>query len=83
MSTRSVPTLNDVWGSSASDVYAAGFTVEDTGEDFIVAGAIRHYDGTAWTSTNQGDRTLIGVWGSSPGDVFATGNDGTILHGGP
>jgi hypothetical protein len=61
--------LWDVWGTSASDVYAVG-------DD-----AILHYDGKSWTKVS--DQGGSDVWGSSPTDVFVVGSGGTILHGIP
>jgi hypothetical protein len=67
-----VGVLHEIWGSSASDVFAVG-------DD----GVIVHFDGSQWTSTKPTGKGLIGVWGFSPGDVFAVGEGGTILHGTP
>jgi hypothetical protein len=64
--------LNEIWGSSATDVFAVG-------ED----GVVLHYDGAAWTLATPTRAGLLGVWGSSPGDVYAVGAAGTILHGTP
>ena len=60
--------LNDIWGSSSSDVYAVGPTT------------VLHYDGTRWTKLplSGGDR----VWGTSPRDVFVL-QAHAILHGTP
>jgi hypothetical protein len=75
-SSQSVPAgdtvLNDVWGSSAADVYAVGEN-----------GLILHYDGTRWTASNQTDDTLLGIFGGSLSDVYAVGNGGRVLHGTP
>jgi len=59
--------LNDVWGSSSSDIFAVG--------DYST---ILHYDGSAWSAMNYGATnsiSLFGVWGSSGSDVFAVGGD--------
>jgi hypothetical protein len=64
--------LKEVWGSSASDVYAVG-----------QAGQVLHYDGSVWTASTQTDDTLLGIWGFGPGDVYAVGNGGRIIHGVP
>ncbi|HET6577559.1 MAG TPA: hypothetical protein VFG66_04515 [Gemmatimonadales bacterium] len=72
MSLPSAAVLNEVWGTSPTDVFAVG-------ED----GAVLHYDGSAWTVTSPTRSALLAVWGSSPGDVFAAGAGGTILHGTP
>jgi hypothetical protein len=63
-------TLDGVWGSSSSDVFAVGYS-----------GTILHYNGSAWsTMTSRTSYPLDGVWGSSSSDVFAVGEAGTILH---
>ena len=62
--------LRDLWGSSATDVFAVGY-----------GGVILHYDGTAWTAmTRVTNATLHAVWGTGPDDVFAVGENFTILH---
>ncbi len=63
-------TLRDVWGSSASDMYACG-----------VDGTVLHYNGTAWSpvsSNTTGD--LYSIWGSSADDIFAVGEAGIVIH---
>jgi len=66
--------LEDVWGSSSSDVFAVG--------GVYPSGTIVHYDGMSWTpmASGTGSYYLTGVWGRSPTDVFAVGLYGTILH---
>jgi hypothetical protein len=75
-SPMSVPTgslvLEEIWGSSPSDVYVAA-------DD----GNLLHYDGTAWTATQRTDQTLLGVFGSSGADVYAVGLGGRVIHGTP
>jgi hypothetical protein len=75
-SSLSVPAddsvLNDVWGSSATDVYAVGEN-----------GLILHYDGNRWTSTHPTDDTLLSIFGNSLSDVYAVGDGGRVLHGTP
>lgn len=62
--------LNSVWGSSASDVWAVGG-----------AGPLLHYDGTQWSRvTRESKNYLLAVWGSSASDVWASGDGGTLLH---
>ena len=67
------PSLHDVWGTSASDVWAVGE-------------AILHYDGSQWVRVpSPGAQTLKAVWGSSRTDVWACGfnrdtNNGSLLH---
>ena len=63
--------LQEIWGTSAADVFAVG------------DGVVLHYDGTAWSEARPTSRTLLGVWASSPIDAFAVGVGGLILHGVP
>jgi hypothetical protein len=61
--------VSAVWGSSASDVFAATY-----------AGVVLHFDGMAWTVANLGTSTLRGVWGSGPANVYAVGYNKTLCH---
>jgi hypothetical protein len=66
--------LFSVWGSSPSDVFAAG-----------TAGTMLHYDGSTWSAMTSGTGAdLARVWGLSVADVFAVGGfesgNGVILH---
>ena len=62
--------LNDVWGSSSTDVFAVGNK-----------GTIVHSDGSAWSEMTSGTTNgLSDVWGTSGSDVFAVGTSGAILH---
>jgi hypothetical protein len=57
--------LFDVWGSSAGDVYAAGW-----------AGEILHYDGSGWEVSVASDGTtafLLSIDGTAPDHVVAVG----------
>ena len=63
-------TLEAVWGSSETDVFAVGAN-----------GTILHYDGIEWlpmisNTTNY----LTCIWGSSDRDVFAGGSSTSIYH---
>jgi photosystem II stability/assembly factor-like uncharacterized protein len=65
-------TLNGVWRSSASDVWAVGDT-----------NAILNYDGTQWSAPATGlaaTNTYNAVWGTSASDVWAVGNAGVAVH---
>jgi hypothetical protein len=63
-------TLRAVWGSSSTDVYAAGD-----------GGTIIHYDGFEWATVLAGAADdLHALAGSGPGDVWAAGLSGTVLH---
>jgi hypothetical protein len=65
-----LPVLLDVWGSSATDVYAVG----RLDLDVVFEGVILHQREGAWSPvlevTGLGLQT---VWGSSASDVFAAG----------
>jgi len=74
MNSGTTNNLKDVWGSSATDIFAVG-----------ADGIILHYDGNpegTWSAMDSSitTNTLNGVWGSSASDVFAVGDDGIILH---
>jgi hypothetical protein len=72
-----------LWGSSATDVYAVGDTVD--------AGSVRHpsagrWNGSAWLPVglpSVAGLSLSDVWGSSDLDVYAVGSAagrGVVLH---
>ena len=70
MATKVGRGISDIWGSSATDVFAVGNN-----------GLILHYNGINWAPMNSGTtHALIGIWGRSATDVFAVGNNGLILH---
>jgi hypothetical protein len=61
--------LVDVWGTSATDVYAVGqLNSEDTTES-----AVFRYDGHAWSKHTEENVSLDGVWASALNDVFWVG----------
>jgi hypothetical protein len=63
-------TLRDVWGTSASDMYACG-----------VGGTILHYNGTAWSPVSSNTTSdLYSLWGASADDIFAVGESGIVIH---
>ena len=68
MSNGTLTTLNDIWGSSSSDVFAVGYF-----------GTIFHYDGIAWSEIKPGIASdfwdFWGVWVNSPTDAFAVGTE--------
>jgi hypothetical protein len=69
MSSATTNNLNDVWGSSASDVFAVGDS-----------GTILHYNGSTWSAMGSGTtNSLKSVWGNSATDVFAAAG-GCIYH---
>ncbi len=62
--------LNEIWGTSASDVFAVGLN-----------GRIVHHDGTGWSSMSSPTSSgLFGLWGTSPTDVVAVDGGGTVYH---
>jgi hypothetical protein len=71
--------LNDIWGSSSTDVWAVG-------GDWIVGqnhpnGVLLHYDGAAWTLlAPPSTSSLTSIWGSSSKDIWVVGINGTIAH---
>ena len=68
MPSGTTNTLEAVWGSSESDVFAVGAN-----------GTILHYDGFEWLSmTSNTSNYLTCVWGSASNDVFASGT--TNVH---
>jgi hypothetical protein len=70
MSSATANDLHDVWGTSASNVFAVGN-----------AGTILHYDGAAWTSMSSGTTVaLTRVWGASPSEVYASDETGVLLR---
>ena len=60
--------LNDIWGSSPSDLYAAGH------------GKLFHHDGSAWSEVVGVGGEV--VWGTSREDVFVLGSQ-HVIHGRP
>jgi hypothetical protein len=59
--------LTSVWGSSATDVFAAG------------TGGMLHYDGSTWSRMDSA-MIVQDIWGTSATNVFAVGYEGTIYH---
>ena len=73
-------TLEDVWGSSATDMFAVGFDKTRS------TGTILHYDGSTWTQQlSLPEIELQSVWGAAANNVFAVGSHiqsaaGAIMH---
>jgi len=62
-------TLNGIWGSSQTDVYAVG------------AYAVQHFDGQQWKAKSLGSlpmREFTGVYGTSDSDMWVTARLGWI-----
>lgn len=68
--SENIPSLQGVWGSSDSNIYAVGDN-----------GLILHYSGTYWAIIDSRvSRQLNGIWGSTEADIYVVGADGLILH---
>ena len=62
--------LYALWGSGATDVFAAGSR-----------GTVLRYDGKRWTPMTSGTTRALGaLWGSGSSDVYATGQSAPLLH---
>jgi hypothetical protein len=61
--------LDDVWGLSPTDIYAAGY-----------AGQILHFDGATWSALSSPTTQPLERLGGSAGDVLAVGGGGEIVH---
>ena len=76
--------LQDVSGTSPSDVWAVGFRVIQQGEHVSFAPLIEHWDGRQWSlNINIPGQSLHGVKAIAPNDAWAVGTDGArqiILH---
>ena len=71
LASQTTASLDAVWGTSSSDVYAVGWE-----------GTILHYDGTEWSAMPSGTTAhLHDVWGMSSSDFYAVGAYGVILRG--
>lgn len=63
--------LNDVWGTSASNIWVVGH-----------GGVVYHYDGSSWKNESASTTSNIwAIWGSGIYDMFIVGDSGTIYHG--
>lgn len=60
MSSGTTEPLASVWGSSSTNVFAAGNS-----------GTMLRYDGNSWTAMSPTSRNITAVWGTSGSDVFA------------
>ncbi len=63
--------LQIVWGTGASDIWAAGSQ-----------GALVHWNGTAWNASYSTGTTafLWGGWSASASDLWVVGDNGTIIE---
>jgi hypothetical protein len=70
MTSGTSSTLYGGWGTSTSDIFAAGSS-----------GTIRHYDGNGWSGmTSNTSSGLLDIWGAGTSAVWAVGSGGTIVH---
>jgi hypothetical protein len=80
--------LRKIWGSSATDVWAIGNLLVPSNEceecQARGEGAIRHFDGSSWSTVPSPVASPLGaIWGSSPTDIYlltASAGSGTIWH---
>ena len=73
--------LNAVWGSSPTDVFAVGYEATFGNISGWGWGAIIHYDGQKWSLVLSGlPYDLPDVWGSSPTNAFAVGKSWVNEH---
>ncbi|HET9913014.1 MAG TPA: hypothetical protein VFQ13_14055, partial [Anaerolineales bacterium] len=69
--------LRAIWGSSATDIWAAG-NGENSGGDIVPV--LYHYNGTGWSPATRSlppgwsNGYLYGIWGSSGNDIYAVGS---------
>lgn len=69
MTTSEMYSLQALWGTSSTDVYA-------------VVSKILHYDGAEWSEMASGIKYRVeAVWGMSSSDLFAGRGYGEILRG--
>jgi hypothetical protein len=76
MKSGTTAVLENIWGSSAADIYVLGVDGQ--------AGTVLHYDGSTWSDISASftgvDMTfaqLFAVWGTAASDVFITGGEQT------
>ena len=70
MANSATYSLNDVWGTDATHVWAVG-----------TAGTILRWDGSSWTPEASGtDASLNALWGKAAARVWIVGEHGVILR---
>ena len=67
--------INCIWGSSPTEVYAAAYASAEGKSNII------YYNGSQWILLLSAAETWFwDIWASSPSDIFAVGVHGTIMH---
>ncbi len=70
--------LSDVWGSSATDVWAVG-RITDTISNFFPNAA--HFNGSQWSLVQIGEGfNIFGISGFASNDIFAVGTNGRVYR---
>lgn len=72
--------LGGLWGSSATEVFAAGNPTAGS----TSPGLVLRYNGSVWSDMGPNEELdhYLAVWGTSPADLFAAGRvDGIPAHG--
>lgn len=64
----------DVWGTSASNVYAVGMLGPLATPEWVIL----HYEGNGWSIIKEHTYYLRAVWGSSENDIYVVGEN--VLH---
>jgi hypothetical protein len=75
------PFYQDIWGTSATNIYAAAKCTFPPGEHGgCLDGFVYQYDGISWTTIYQAEPWLFGIWGISDTNVYAVGENGTVVQ---
>jgi hypothetical protein len=68
--TGSSPRMEDIWGTSPTDIYSAGY-----------GGRIMHFDGASWKDMiSPTTEPIMGIWGTSSTNIYAVGDGGSVLR---
>ncbi|HEY2802979.1 MAG TPA: hypothetical protein VGJ67_03575, partial [Actinomycetota bacterium] len=77
--------LAAVSASGQDDVWAAGYVLDTSTDQYTWTNLVEHWDGQAWSvvdapSLVPGSDTLSGVTAIAPDDVWVVGNNGMTAH---
>jgi hypothetical protein len=64
--------VRDIWGTSADNVFAVGWT--------LGGGFIDRRDANGWSRIYDSPTGLNGIWGAAADDIYAVGLEGTVVH---